>query len=176
MFRAHLRRLPSTYDPEKWDRQIRRLPQKRATRGAAARRLKWEWIQHSIEAPGAADKIRLYDSYLHKMEKALQGSDWLVENKFSIADIAMTPHANRIAALSMEGLWSNGRLPRTEAWFDRIQERPTFEHALVKWMPAVLATEMRENGRRSWPQIQQLLHIDRDSPTRDISRLLVLLA
>jgi glutathione S-transferase len=27
--------------------------------GAAARRLKWEWIQHGVEAPGAEEKIRI---------------------------------------------------------------------------------------------------------------------
>jgi len=130
-----------------------------ATEGVAARRLKWEWIQHGIEAPGAADKIRLYDAYFHKMEQALQGSDWLVENRFSMADIAMTPYANRLAALCTEGLWARGRLPRVEAWFERIRARPTFEPALVKWMPAELAAEMRENGTKSWPQISRLLQI-----------------
>jgi glutathione S-transferase len=127
--------------------------------GAAARKLKWEWIQKGIEAPGAADKIRLYDSYLHKMERALSTSDWLVENRFSIADIAMTPYANRLAALSMEGLWANGRLPRVEQWFGRIRQRPTFAPAFVKWMPPELSAEMRENGIKSWPQIRELLQI-----------------
>lgn len=106
-----------------------------SSEGAAARRLKWEWIQHGIEAPGAPDKIRLYDAFLHKMEHALHGSEWLVENQFSMADIAMTPYVNRLAALSMELLWKNGRLPCVEAWFDRVRSRPTFEPAFVRWMP-----------------------------------------
>jgi glutathione S-transferase len=57
--------------------------------GIAARQLKWQWIQHGLEAPGAADKVKLYDAYLHKMEQALQDSDWLVGAQFSMADIAM---------------------------------------------------------------------------------------
>ena len=35
--------------------------------GGAARELKWQWIQHGLDAPGAADKIRLYAAYLQKM-------------------------------------------------------------------------------------------------------------
>lgn len=85
---------------------------------------------------------------------------WLVENQFSMADIAMTPYANRLAALSLEGLWANGRLPRVKAWFRRIRARPTFEPAFIKWMPGELAAEMRENGRQSWPTIRRLLQID----------------
>ncbi len=42
-----------------------------ANEGTAARTLKWQWIQLGLEAPGAADKIRLYDAYLRKMEQAL---------------------------------------------------------------------------------------------------------
>lgn len=130
-----------------------------STDGAAARRLKWEWIQQGIEAPGAADKIRLYDSYLYKMESALRSCEWLVGNRFTMADIAMTPYVNRLAALSMDSLWKNGRLPRVEVWFDRVRSRPTFEPAFVHWMPADLAAEMRSNGTISWPQIRDLLRV-----------------
>ena len=43
------------------------------------------------------------------MEDALAGGDdWLVGNKFSIADIAMTPYVNRLAMMSMQGMWERG--------------------------------------------------------------------
>jgi glutathione S-transferase len=129
------------------------------TEGLAVRRQKWEWIQHGIEAPGAAEKIRLYDAYMHKMDNALRAGAWLVGDTFSMADVAMTPYVNRLAALSLEGLWQKGRLPRVEHWFARIRARPAFEPALVKWMPTELAAEMRDNGRKSWPHIQALLKI-----------------
>ncbi len=131
-----------------------------AAEGTAARRLKWEWIQHGLEAPGAAEKIRLYDAYLHKMEHALKNGSWLVEGRFSMADVAMTPYVNRLAALSMEGLWEDGRLPRVENWFERIRARPTFEPAFVRWMPGDLAAEMQTNGRNSWPAIREILRAE----------------
>jgi glutathione S-transferase len=128
-----------------------------AAEGRAARTLKWQWIQHGIEAPGAADKIRLYDTYLHKMESALDQADWLVAGQFSMADIAMAPYVNRLQALSMDGLWDGGRLPRVAGWFQRVRERATFKPSFVDWMPLELAREMRDNGEKSWPQIQALL-------------------
>ena len=127
--------------------------------GMAARMLKWQWIQHGLEAPGAADKIRLYDAYLHKMERALAGSDWLVGERFSMADIAMAPYLNRLAALAMPGLWEGGRLPCVERWFARVRARPTFRPAFVDWVPTDLAEEMRSNGERSWPAIRALLGV-----------------
>jgi glutathione S-transferase len=127
--------------------------------GLAARRQKWDWIQRGLEAPGAAERIRLYDAYLHKMEHSLRGSDWLVGDQFSMADIAMTPYVNRLEALSMERLWTGGRLPRVAGWFERIRARPTFEPAFLRWMPPELAAEMRQNGANSWAQIRNLLQI-----------------
>lgn len=132
--------------------------------GLAVRKQKWEWIQHGLAAPGAAEKIELYDRYLHKMEQALGGGEWLVPGQFSIADVAMAPYVNRLAALAMQGLWTDGRLPRVEAWFDRLRRRPAFDSAFVQWMPRTLAEEMRTNGERSWPEIRALLGLGADSP------------
>jgi glutathione S-transferase len=128
-----------------------------AREGVAARTQKWQWIQQGTAAPGAADKVRLYDHYLHKMEDALRVSSWLVASRFSMADVALAPYVNRLAALSMDGLWTGGRLPRVEEWFERVRARPTFKPAFVDWVPAPLAAEMRDNGRKSWPDIRAAL-------------------
>ncbi len=128
-----------------------------AHEGVAARTLKWQWIQYGMAAPGAAEKIKLYDDYLHRMEQSLRGSTWLVGERFSMADIAMAPYVNRLSALAMEGLWTGGRLPRVEEWFARIAARDSFFPAFVEWMPADLAAEMRANGERSWPEVRALL-------------------
>ena len=125
--------------------------------GLPARQLKWQWISQGLEAPGAADKIRLYDGYLARMETALAESEWLAGDAFSIADVALAPYVNRLAMLGMEKMWRDGRLPKVENWFARIKARPTFEPAFVKWMPQTLADEMRENGARSWPEIEAVL-------------------
>jgi glutathione S-transferase len=130
-----------------------------AGEGMAARMLKWQWIQQGLEAPGAADKIRLYAAYLAKMEHALGESEWLVGARFSMADIAMAPYVNRLAALAMHGLWEGGRLPRVERWFARVRARLTFRPAFVDWMPEELTAEMRANGARSWPAIRELLGV-----------------
>ena len=130
-----------------------------ADEGKAARLAKWQWIQHGLEAPGAADKIRLYDAYLRKMEAALMQSEWLVGSRFSMADIAMAPYVYRLASLAMQGLWQNGRLPRVERWFERVRARPTFDPAFVEWFPAELEAEMRANGERSWPAVAALIGV-----------------
>jgi glutathione S-transferase len=64
-----------------------------------------------------------------------------------------------LAALAMQAMWEGGRLPRVEDWFARVQSRPTFAPAFVRWLPAALGAQMRENGQRSWPAVAGLLGI-----------------
>ncbi len=121
--------------------------------GLAARKLKWSYIQDGLDAPGAMEKIRLYIAYLDRMEKALEGRDWLVGDAISLADIAMAPYLNRLAALAMEGLWEDSSRPRVGDWWSRVKARETFAPAFIEWMPQDLADELRANGGRSWPEI-----------------------
>lgn len=130
-----------------------------STEGSTARALKWQWIQHGLAAPGASEKIMLYDGYLRKMEQVLEQSEWLVGDRFSMADVAMAPYVNRLDALAMSGMWTGGRRPHFERWFENVRQRPTFKPALLDWMPADLSSEMRQNGERSWPEIKSVLKI-----------------
>ena len=86
----------------------------------------------------------------------MQDSDWLVGERFTMADVAMAPYVNRLGALAMERLWREGRLPRVADWFERIRARPAFEPAFTAWMPSALVIEMRANGEKSWPDIAAL--------------------
>ena len=118
------------------------------------------FTRYGFDAPGAAEKVRLYDAYLHKMEDALSGgNDWLVGGRFTIADIALTPYVNRLAMMSMRGMWEGGRLPCVEAWFARIEARPNFRRCLIDWVPDDLAGDLRGNGARSWPEVARILNI-----------------
>lgn len=117
------------------------------------------FIRYGFEAPGATEKIKLYDSYLFKMEKALENSDWLVANKFTIADVALTPYVNRLAMMNMSGMWENGRLPHVTEWFNRIKQRPAFHKTLIEWVPEALTNDLYNNGTKSWPEVAKILDI-----------------
>jgi ganglioside-induced differentiation-associated protein 1 len=122
------------------------------------RKRKWQWIEHGLAAPGAADYIKLYDRYLRKMEDTLaETGGWLVGDAFSMADIALAPYVNRLAMLGMQPMWQNGRLPHVAAWFDRVQARPSFKPAFIEWMPESLANDLITNGRKSWPEVAKIL-------------------
>lgn len=116
-------------------------------------------VRQGFDAPGAVEKVKLYDSYLAKMDKALEGNDWLVGNAFSIADIALTPYVNRLAMMSMRGMWEGGRFPNVERWFNAIEAHPHFKSSFIDWVPEDLTNDLRENGAKSWPEVAKILDI-----------------
>ena len=118
------------------------------------------FVRYGFDAPGAADKVKLYDTYLKKMDKALENKQWLVEDTFSIADISMVPYVNRLAMMSMRGMWENNRLPNVEKWFNRVEALPNFKKCLIDWVPDELANDLRENGAQSWPEVAKILEIN----------------
>jgi len=122
-----------------------------------ARTLKWQWIAHGFDAPGAADKLRLYLRHMRKMEEALADGPWLAGPDFSIADIAMAPYVNRLAMLQLGEIWENGRLPRVADWFARLASRPTFKPALLDWIPDGLKAELAANGEKSLSDVRRIL-------------------
>ncbi|MCY3879848.1 MAG: glutathione S-transferase family protein [Rhodobacteraceae bacterium] len=118
------------------------------------------FVRLGFDAPGAVEKVRLYDSYLHKMDAALDGREWLVGNGFSVADIALAPYVNRLAMMSMRGMWEGGRLPNVERWFNVIETRPNFRRCFLDWIPEDLTRDLRENGAKSWPEVAKILQIE----------------
>ncbi len=116
-------------------------------------------VEQGFNAPGAAETVKRYDAYLAKMESALDGKAWLLGDDFSIADVSMTPYVNRLAAMSMSGMWENGRMPNVERWFEAVQQRPAFKPSFVDWVPDSLRNDLKENGAKSWPEVTALLDI-----------------
>lgn len=117
---------------------------------------KKEIVRLGFEAPGVADKFRLHDHYLEKMEQTLARQPWLAGESFSLADIAVAPYVNRLDMLGMAQMWTRVR-PRVTDWFRRIRARPTFKPAFLEWCPPDLTADLANYGSQSWPQVERLL-------------------
>ncbi len=122
------------------------------------RQHKRELVELGFDAPGIAAKFRLYDKYLNAMESALAGSAWLAGDRFSLADIALAPYLTRLEMLGMSEWWET-RLPRTQAWFERIKDRPTYVPSFLDWCPDDLQGDLLTYGTLSWPTAKAILGI-----------------
>ncbi|HAU67165.1 MAG TPA: glutathione S-transferase family protein [Gammaproteobacteria bacterium] len=83
----------------------------------------------TLEEVAQAEKI-LTDCFV-KAERALKDQDWLVEDQFSLADIAWVPlHFTLIRAE-----FSFDEYPEINAWAERITKRESFKKAVLDWWP-----------------------------------------
>lgn len=148
-----IRRLP----PDELEAYFERTPE-RSVKGAWRER-KRELVELGFDAPGVEAHFRLYDRHLFEMEEALGDGPWLAGEAFTLADVAVAPYLNRLAMLQMTGFWTGGRLPRVAAWFARIEARPTFAPAILRWCPETLTADLRRFGAESWPRVKEILAI-----------------
>jgi glutathione S-transferase len=127
-------------------------PEAPAARQVRARAI----VEQGIQAPGIAQKFKLYDRHLAKMEEALADHRWLAGDEFSLADISLAPYVNRLDMLGMAEMWTASR-PRLTGWFERLKARPTFRPCFLDFCPPDLRRDLRNYGSQSWPQVKRTL-------------------
>ena len=116
---------------------------------------KKQLVKLGFQTPGVAEKFRLYDRYLEKMEEALTEGAWLAGDTFSLADVGMAPYVNRLDMLGMSEMWA--RRPRVTGWFERLKARPTFKPTFLHECPPDLTRDLLTFGSQSWPEARALL-------------------
>lgn len=124
-------------------------------------------VLEGFDAPGIALKVKLYDRYLDEMEAALEQRKWLAGETFSLADVGMTPYVNRLDMLGMAELWSGGRRPHVEDWFNRIKERPGFKPSFLDWCPPDLTEDLMTFGTQSLPDVREILGMSDEDAEAD---------
>ena len=117
---------------------------------------KRSYIENGFGDSDGVKAVRVHVMFLDKMEKALQASDYLVGDEFTLADASMIPYVNRLHMLSMLERICAER-PKVLEWFDRMRARPTFVAAVDQYLPEDLANDMRTNGDKSWAEVEKIL-------------------
>lgn len=112
LYKPYLARIPSDELQERLRHHPR--PERRAKFLVGARaEIDWTVLTDALNACLAI--ARRIDSALD------DGRDWLVDDAFTLADVAMAPFAERIVNLGVEFLWDT--LPRGRAWATRLLAR-----------------------------------------------------
>jgi glutathione S-transferase len=82
-------------------------------------------IELGIDAPHAADAVRSFDRLLARMAAVLaDGRPWLMGDRYTLADVALTPYVVRLDHLHLAWMWD--ARPGVAGWLDRIRARPNF--------------------------------------------------
>jgi glutathione S-transferase len=113
-------------------------------------------LEDGIDEPGAQAALRIYDRFLADMETQLGETPFLAGDRFSLAEVGVIPYINRLDMLQLSALWTEAR-PHLADWWRRVRARPSFEPALVKYLPPDLRELMRVKGAEAAPKVRAIL-------------------
>ena len=117
---------------------------------------KRRYVELGLDDNDARKAIMVHEMVFDKMETVLSDNSFLAGDSFSLADAGMIPYLNRIYMLSMLDKWCEEK-PHVLSWFEKMRERPTFNSAIDSHLPESLAADLRTNGAKSWPKVQEIL-------------------
>ncbi len=112
-------------------------------------------IELGMDAPHAPDAVRLYDKVFGRMETALaDGRHWLMGDRYTLADVAMTPYVVRLDHLQLSWMWD--ARPGVGGWLGRIRSRPNFA-AMSDYFEESYLTLMAEEGVKVRDKVEAAL-------------------
>jgi glutathione S-transferase len=117
-------------------------------------------IEHGHRAPEFGGAFAHMVRFLDRAEAFLAASPWLSGDAFGLADAAALPYVLRLDHLAMTPLLSRATRPALAAWYERVRARPSFETAVVKWVPDYALEILRANGEAAWGEIESLYRED----------------
>ena len=71
------------------------------------------------------------DLIFKNIDQNLQNQEWLLGNKFSLADIAWIPNVHRMDLMG----WPWDNYTNLQRWFKQVKQRQSYQTALVDWEP-----------------------------------------
>jgi glutathione S-transferase len=111
-------------------------------------------IERGVQAPEFADAFAQMVALVDRLEEHLRGHAWLSGDAFGLADAAAVPYVLRLDHLAMAPLLAAERRPALADWYHRVQARPAYGAAVVKWIPDFVLQIMRTNAEAVWPEIE----------------------
>jgi glutathione S-transferase len=114
-------------------------------------------IEHGVKAPEFAGAFGKMVAFLDRVEESLASGGWLSGGSFGLVDATVLPYVLRLDHLAMTPLLSPAVRPSLADWYRRVQARPCYESAVVKWIPEFALEFLRTSGRAVWPEIESLV-------------------
>lgn len=144
--RAKLRNLPRKELILKLDR----IPDK-----ARAQRIK-DVVQNGLSGFAASSAILYLKNIYHKLDTKLAQNEFLCGESLSLADFAILPFVMRIRFLQLTPDWSDEQFSSLDRWVAKLQERPSFEAAVMRFHSAEALEKYKIHGAPVREELKKL--------------------
>ena len=109
-------------------------------------------VEFGLDAPDVADAVNIYRKTILDMEKALSEGEWVVGDSFSLADISLAPYFQTLLQFQWTALYDQD-CPRVTEWYQRCQDRPSYQTAVAADFPDELMTKLQKSGAEVWDKL-----------------------
>lgn len=137
---------------------LQKSPEERAARYSKmpdpAKREKWRrMMDEGLASPIVGEALVRFARHFRDMEKALADGQWLVGKEFTLADAGLLSFFYRLEMLSCAGLWRE-HFPRVSDWYERAKARPSFQSAIVGFIPPGEHEKYEKISAPLWPEVK----------------------
>ncbi len=109
-------------------------------------------VKFGLDSPDVGDAVRTYRKTILDMEQALSENQWVVGEGFTLADACLAPYFQTLIQFGWTALYDRD-CPRVQDWFERCQQRASYQSAVAEDFPAQLMAELKEKGGAVWDKI-----------------------
>src|SRR3954471_2615719 len=110
---------------------------------------------HGLDSKYVKDALGHHEKMLKMMDAALQEGAWLAGGHFSLADAAVIPYILRLDLLKLGKMWH--KLPRIEAWYQRMRAHPSVKKELVDRMRPEDKAPFEKLEVDPWSKVEKLV-------------------
>ena len=143
------------------DRMKQQTPEERERRyrniGDPERRDRYKSMyEKGLDSPYVFRAVGAYELAFKAMDEVLaSGSDWLVDDMFSLAEINLAPFVARLEYLTLLDLWIAER-STVATWWRRLKDRPSYRSEVAKPLTTGEIEEMRLAGAKIRARIAEV--------------------
>ncbi len=114
-------------------------------------------VKFGLDAPDVMDAVHIYRKTILDMEQALQEYQWLVGNRFSLADVCLAPYFQTVLQFGWTKMFQD--CPRVADWFERCRQRESYQSSVTSDFPPDVQADLLAKGETAWGKIQA--HLER---------------
>lgn len=115
-------------------------------------------VDFGVESPVAYRAIASFEMMARDLELHLSSGpkEWIAGDRFSLAEIALTPYFARIEYLSLLDIWLSGR-PSVARWCERVKARASYDQVIAHPLSADDTDRMRSSGEKIFASVAERL-------------------
>lgn len=122
---------------------------------AGRRAMRRSVVDDGVRSPVFKDAYLAHERFFASVDERLSDDVWLAGAAFSLADAALLPYVLRVDHLALDGLLD--RRSALAAWYQRVQDRPSYDVAVASLLPDAVVTNFRAVGAAVADEIREVL-------------------